>query len=245
MKVDVTLTPGSFSPDRGKGCVVVVVDVLRASTTVIAALNNGAERVIPVRSKEEAIEVSKRFTPGSVLLCGERKGIRIKGFDLGNSPTTYDKATVRNRVLIFTSTNGSGMILKAREAEELLIAGFINAGAVVERVIKKGADVVVACSGKEGDFSLEDSVCAGMIVRMMSRKTVLEASDSARAASILFDCFEGDLLGMVQGSSHGKYLIEIGMADDLATCVSVDVTKVVPVLTNEGLVKEGGLCHVS
>ena len=132
MKIDVVLTPDTVEQFRNRKS-VVVIDVFRASTTIITALANGAESVIPLRTPKEARDLKSSFSNGNALLCGERKGICIDGFDFGNSPREYSRENVQGKILLFTSTNGSQMITKAKVWGEIIfIAGFVNHSAVFQ-----------------------------------------------------------------------------------------------------------------
>lgn len=241
MKIDVALTPGTFRHGSGDGKSVIVVDVLRASTTIITALANGGEKIIPFATVEDVRESAKAYSRDRVLLCGERQSVRIPGFDLGNSPREYDDSVVQGKILLFTSTNGSQMLIKATGAAEVNIAGFVNIGSVVERLIQKKRDCVIACAGHEGGFSLEDGVCAGMIVSEAKQGRTggsIRLSDEALAAAILYEHFANDLQGMIKKSFWGEYLTRIGLGDDLPLCASVNSYDLVPVLQNGVLVKK-------
>ena len=244
MKIDVILTPDTFHSGKGEGKSVIVVDVLRASTTIVTALANGSEKIIPFATVEDVQESVKAYSRDIVLLCGERQSIRIPGFDLGNSPREYDDSVVRGKILLFTSTNGSQMLIKATGAVEVNIAGFVNIGSVVERLIQKKRDCVIACAGHDGGFALEDGVCAGMIVSEARKRCAdgsIQMDDEALAAVILYEYFANDLQGMIKKSFWGEYLTQIGFGDDLPLCASVNRYDLVPVLQNGNLVKKIGL----
>lgn len=241
MKVDVALTPEGICAEEGNGKRVVVIDVIRASTTIITALAHGAEGVLPLRTPGEARRKAKEYAQGKTLLCGERQSVRIPGFDLGNSPGEYNNSVIRDKVLLYTSTNGSQMLVKVGGAKEIFVAGFVNLEAVVRRLGSSEGDCLIACSGTDGKLSLEDAVCAGMIVvglgKMLGEDT-LELSDEAIAVTVLYEYFAHDLLVMAGESTQGKYLIELGMEHDLPFCINVDSYDVVPVLRDGMLVNE-------
>lgn len=198
----------------------VVIDVLRATTTLTVALTNGARRVIPADSRARALELRER-TPGA-LLCGERDGRKIEGFDLGNSPSEYDAATVAERDLVFASTNGSLALLRSARARRRLLGAFINASAVLAAV-SGDARVVVVCAGKLGRPSLEDTAFAGWLcARLAERGADLDAA--ARFARALAPRDAGETLALVQGSSHGRYLRRLGgaFAADVELAAEVD-----------------------
>lgn len=238
LNIDVVIQPFLSVYDL-PGKTVVVIDVLRASTTITTALHNGAETVIPTATVREAIKRADQFDRKNVLLCGERKGIRVPEFDLGNSPAEYGSQVVRNKTIIFTSSNGSRLLAKVKEASLVIVAGFVNISAVVKKVMHKNNDCIFACAGSAGQFSLEDTVCAGMLVDGLQNEyngSTLILNDEAKAALILYRYYSKEVLTMLKGSSHGQYLASIHMEDDLAICASVDLYDVVPVLSGECLV---------
>lgn len=211
---------------------VVVIDVLRASTTVITALNNGAREIIPVNTIESAVKVSGNLFGDVVLRGGERNGKMIEGFNLGNSPFEYTTDAVKGKSIIFYTTNGAPAMWKARYAKNLLIAGFVNISAVVERIKELKEDIFILCAGKATQFCLEDAVCAGMITKLLidDEETETEFNDSAVAAIALFKNFSKNLLKMSRTCDHGKYLMEIGFDKDLEFCTTIDAFDIVPEL---------------
>lgn len=234
MKIDVCFNAHQVDELQLRDKTVVVIDILRASTTVATALANGAREVIPVASIESAVKISGSLFGEVTLRGGERNGKIIEGFNLGNSPQEYTEATVRGKSIIFCTTNGSMAMSKARYARNLVIGSFVNISAVVDFLRELGDDVILLCAGKATalrSFSLEDAVCAGMIVhRMTAEKSAsVELTDSSRAAAALHKAYGKGLLKMLKGSDHGQYLIEIGFASDLKLCAAVDSIPVVPV----------------
>ena len=238
LNIDVVIQPFPSVYDLPEK-IVVVIDVLRASTTIITAFHNGAETVVPTATVKEAFKRADQCGRKDVLLCGEREGIRIPEFDLGNSPAEYSSQIVRNKTLVFTSSNGSRLLAKVQKASVVLVAGFVNISAVVKKVMNENKDCIFACAGSDGQFSLEDTVCAGMLVDGMqngSDGSTLILNDEAEASLILYRYYSKNLLAMLKCSSHGQYLASIHMEKDLAICASVDLYDVVPVLSGECLV---------
>ncbi len=206
----------------GPRACAVVIDVLRASTTLSVAFERGASAVLPAASPEEALALRGR-TPGA-LLCGEREGRRIPGFDLGNSPFEYDAATVRGRPLVFASTNGSIALRAAAGARRRVLAAFINAAAVVERLTGE-AEVILICAGRLGRFALEDAACAGLLCQRLRRRGTGLAG-AAELAAALAPREAAEVRALVEGSSHGRYLRSLGseFARDVEFCAGLDVT---------------------
>ena len=225
-------TPREFTEDSLRGMTTVVIDVLRSSATIATALMSGAREVIPVTSPAEAGELAQKAGRDSTLLCGERDGKKIEGFDLGNSPIEYTAERVGGRTLIFASTNGSPVMVRARISDRVLVGGFNNFSAVVSSVLAAGKPVAILCSGRQEQFAIEDFVCGGKFVsalREQMRGSVY-LNDGAKAASVLYEHLNGDIPGVLRDSSHGKYLASIGFADDLDYCAQVDSLAVVPTL---------------
>lgn len=210
---------------------VIVIDVLRASSTIVAALSNGCRRVIPVEDIERARQVASGLD-SDVLLCGERGGLRIEGFNLGNSPLDYHSNTVAGKDIVLTTTNGTQAIYAARNSQTLFVGAFLNMSNVVRRSLELGDDIVILCAGRCGTFSLEDSACAGMFVKELYAlgSSSIRMRDSALAAKRLFDSFHGNISSVFYMSEHGKILLSLGMERDLDFCALIDVCDAVPVL---------------
>jgi 2-phosphosulfolactate phosphatase len=231
MKIDVCLSPHEVSEEKLKDHIAVVVDVLRASTTICAALAAGAKEIIPAESIEEAIRWATNLSRDAILLCGEREGKLIEGFNLANSPLEYKPKIVKGKTLIFGSTNGSPTVVKTRLAQKTYLAGFVNMTAIVQTLAEVETPIVIICSGKLGQFSLEDAVCAGNIVSALkqSLESILDLTDGANAALLLYQHYQESILKMVKESDHGRYLASIGMQHDLPICADLNRIPVVPV----------------
>jgi 2-phosphosulfolactate phosphatase len=236
MKIDVSFSANHFDELQLRDKNIVVIDVLRASTTTIAALAQGAREIIPVANIESAVKISGSLFGEVTLRGGERSGKMIEGFNLGNSPLEYTEATVKGKSIIYCTTNGSVAMSKSRYARNLLIAGFVNMSAVVQSLKELNNDFLILCaghSGTSGNFSLEDAVCAGMIVTRLQKLELLslELTDGARAAQVLYKSFGRSILKMMKTTDHGKYLVEIGYAGDLEICSGIDTLPVLPQLS--------------
>lgn len=231
MKLTVYLTPNDFEASHLKGKVAVVIDVLRASTSIVTAIHNQCHQIIPVAEVATAQKLAHAQSKTTTLLCGERGGLKIEGFHLGNSPAEYTFATVRNKTLIFTSTNGARLLTKTLEAEQVLVGAFVNISAVIEYLLKTDQEVALLCAGSENQFSLEDTTCAGMMLAKLYRAIPrrMEMNDAALAAMFLYQKFEQNLLNMVRLAHHGRYLIKIGFQSDLTLCMQIDAAPVIPI----------------
>jgi 2-phosphosulfolactate phosphatase len=232
MRITLTFTPGHVDELALREHTVVVIDVLRAATTLITALGEGAKEIIPAATVEAAMKISGSLGNDAALLAGERQGRIVPGFDLGNSPSEYRTGRVRGKSIIFTSTNCSQAMVRARYAQELTLCAFVNISAVTAFLLERPRDVAILCSGRNGEFSLEDAVCAGMLVARLRarREEDVTLSDSALAAAALYRTFGRGILGMLERSEHGRYLQEIGFGGDLKECAAVDAVPVLALL---------------
>jgi len=242
MKIDVFFTPTGFDEAYLRERIAVVIDVLRASTSIIAALQNGAKEIIPVEEIEEAHNAASSLFSERPLLCGERQGKLIDGFDLGNSPEEFSSDTVSGKSLVFCTTNGTRALVKSKEAKSVVVAGFNNISVVKEFILKlEHADnhLAIICAGKENRFSIEDALCAGLLVDKLlaDKKTQLPLlpSDSAYAAKTLYEKYRGNELAALKDAEHGKYLASIGFAKDIETAAKIDSSQALPILEDNAL----------
>lgn len=231
-RLDVLMAPGEVAPGELAGRVAVVIDVLRASTTIVEALAAGARAIFPVASVEEALRLANTLGRSEVLLCGERRCLPIEGFDLGNSPAEFTAESVGGKTLVMSTTNGTAAMVAAQPAARVLIGAFTNLSAVVAELGASGAEPVLVCSGREGRFGLEDAVCAGRLIRRLETEQpevdwIL--NDGARAALALSRA-EPDLRQLFAHTAAGTQIAEAGLEADLDFCAQEDVRDAVPVL---------------
>ena len=227
MRIQVILTPGeppaSFPgwPREHRAWSGVAIDVLRATSTLAVALSNGALRVLPAASAEEARAIAAR-RPGA-LLCGEREGQKIPGFDLGNSPFEYAPEIVRGRDLVFASTNGSLALQAITGCGRRRIGAFVNASALVEALAAE-RHVLLVCAGKLGRFSLEDAAFAGWICAALKARGAELDGASARFVRTLAPADANDVRALVEGASHARYLRRLGpeFVRDIEFCATLD-----------------------
>jgi 2-phosphosulfolactate phosphatase len=226
------LSPGDVADGILQGHLLVAIDVLRASTTICQALVAGARDILPVAEIEEAKRLAESLGQENTLLCGEREGRIIPGFDLGNSPLEYPSEKVKDKTLVMCTTNGTALLARLKGVETV-IAGFVNAGAVVRHLGSLKGDMAVFCAGLHGGFSLEDAVCGGTIVaglesRLARRERVL-LSDGALAGKALFQRWGKNLPGLFKVAHHARYLASLGFERDLAFAARMNSLPVVPV----------------
>jgi 2-phosphosulfolactate phosphatase len=179
---------------------------------------------------EDAFQIAKTFPGSSILLGGERESKNILGFDLGNSPKEYVAERVKGKKLILTTTNGTKAFHLLSSGKEILVGSFFNIGAVAERCLELNRDLLIFPAGDEGDFSLEDTLCGGMLIGAITKKRQqpISLTDASQCAQILYQRFEDNLLEAFHLSHHGKELIKRGFEGDLAYCAQVDITDIIP-----------------
>ncbi|RPH96351.1 2-phosphosulfolactate phosphatase [candidate division KSB1 bacterium] len=238
LDVKLFATPREVTDDDLRGCSVVIVDVLRSSATIACALMSGAREIIPVLTPAEAGELASRAGRGMSLLCGEREGRKIDGFDLGNSPFEYTAERVNGRIIIFSSTNGSAAVVRSRLADHVYVGGYNNFAAVIKRIVDDRKPIVIVCAGKMDQFAIEDFVCGGkFIVALESKvKRGLTINDGARAASLLHKHFDGNIPNLLKNCNHGQLLMSLGAEQDIEYCSRLDIHPVVPMLV-EGKIR--------
>ncbi|NUO18747.1 2-phosphosulfolactate phosphatase [bacterium] len=227
--IRVFATPKEWTEDDVRGSFAIVIDVLRASSTITQALANGAREVVPVATPAEAGEFAVKAGRNDVILGGERDGKQIEGFDLGNSPFEYTREQIAGRTVVFASTNGSPTLVRAKPAEMIVVGCFNNFTAVAAEARKSELDVSVLCSGRNGKFSIEDFVCAGKIVDSLQNGNGI-GNDGAQGSLDLFRYYRSQIAEVVRNSYHGKYLAGLGFSDDLDHCSKVDIHQIVPAL---------------
>jgi len=220
-----------------RGDLIVVVDVLRCTSTIITALANGAEAIIPVRTLREAYKLA-RENP-NYILAGERGGLKPRGFKLGNSPLEFRREVVEGRTIILTTTSGTVALTRSRGARTILVGALLNAEATAKKALemaeKAGVDISIVLSGKKGRFSLEDFICAGAIGYRINSGDV-ELSDAATAATLTFHSAKGKLFDEIRCGEHAKHLINLGLEDDVKFCCRMDLFNLVPIYRN-GVIK--------
>jgi 2-phosphosulfolactate phosphatase len=243
VRLDVFFGGHHVTPADVQGRVVLVIDVLRASTTVAVALANGAKAVIPFESSDEVVDRAKQFERDDVLLAGERRMHAIPGFDLGNSPREYTREVVGGKTVLLTTTNGTVALAGIQGARDVVVASYVNYSAVsaMIRAAARGAsDVSIICAGRERQFALEDAACAGRYTRAVTKRLANVRLNDAAKACTLMDRRYGDRLDrLFEDSEHGRALAEAGYSADLAVCAAVDAHPVIPIYQDRQITKLG------
>lgn len=220
MNVAVALTPAGAS-GISRRTSAVVIDVLRATSTLTVARQHGARAIVAAATPEDA-RTHARHHPGA-LLCGEREGRMIEGFDLGNSPFEYGFDVVSGRTLVFASTNGSQALIAARHARRTLLGAFVSASAVVAALAGERR-VVIVCAGKLGAFALEDAACAGWLCARLSDQGATMEGEPARFVRSIAPADAAEVREAVESAEHARYLRTLGpeYARDVEFCATLD-----------------------
>jgi len=226
MNVDVLFTLNE--PIRNNSnAVIVIVDVLRATTSMTVAIENGCKEVITFSSIEESLEFASTLNSDEYILAGERRGYKPLGFDIGNSPEEFSKDLVFKKKVIITTTNGTVAINKCKDYQNVILGCFLNASAVLEHCITSKQDVVIMCSGHDGRFCMEDVLFAGFLASNLLTVGA-ELTDSASVAAMFYNDNAKDIESALKNSDHGKYLCENGYHDDVIFCAQMSKIDVVP-----------------
>lgn len=230
MDIDVFLVPSGISNAELRSKTCVVIDVLRTSSSLLQALKNGCREVIPVESVERALALHSTLFDSNVLLCGERDGVKIEGFQLGNSPHEYSEEIVKDKSIIFTSTNGTAAFQKTKNCSSVYLCGFQNIDKISGIIADKDDGVMILCAGHENRFALEDTTCAGMLVKKIINLNPGDVllSDAAQVALLVYESYADNLNKMIYKAKHGANLIQLGMEKDLDFCIQTNTIPLAP-----------------
>ena len=234
----VHLHANDVQPAELLGCVVVVIDAIRASVTIAQALANGASKIIPVLTAEDARRAKSDLlvrgaAPSSVLLGGERGGVLIEGFDLDNSPFSYTRERVAGRTIVFTTSNGTAGLLHAREAANIIVGSFVNVTAVCEHIASDPRPVHIIACGTRHELSMDDCLPAGaMVEQLLASGRELVTDDAARLSLCAWRACKNDAAyreQLMQDSRGGRNMVRIGLSRDVNLCATPDTIPVVPI----------------
>lgn len=228
MKLNVAFLPRDIEGMDLSATVCIVLDIFRATTSMTTAFANGCKCIRPVLSVEDAYALADRIGP--VLFAGERQSIKIDGFHFGNSPYDFLPDKVKDKTIVMTTTNGTVAVKSTDGAYKTLIGSFVNASAVSAKAGGYGKDVLIVCAGTDRLFSLEDALCAGLLIKKISASLASkpELTDSAQAAVLLYEQVQDKLAKTAIDSRNGKRLAELGRFDDVEYCFKIDLFDVVP-----------------
>tara|TARA_Y200000002_G_scaffold107706_1_gene88109 strand:- start:223 stop:945 length:723 start_codon:yes stop_codon:yes gene_type:complete len=223
--VEVCFSPEQYSLYGNNFDIVVVIDVLRATSVICTAFHYGVKKIIPISSIEEAsIYLKKGFH-----VAAERKGEIVNGFKLGNSPLTYMNGDLEGQTLVITTTNGTKAIETAKDCKQLLIGSFLNLDALTNYLLQMNKNVLLLASGWQGKFCLEDTICAGAICnQLLKTNKFTSINDTTIASKYLFQSAQSNYFGYLKASSHRKRLKKLKLNEDIKHCLTPNLTDVIP-----------------
>lgn len=247
--ISVHLLPALFEPEDVRDGTAVIVDILRASTTMTRALASKAECVIPCATVDEALHLRMVSPKNGCLLGGERGGLKIPGFDLSNSPADYSPEIVQQQIIGFTTTNGTRALLRAKQARRVLIGAFVNFSAIVEQLLNSDSDVHLVCAGTDGAITAEDVLFAGAVVAAVQDKLPNASfTDSAQVACGHWATAAGQFTAekiehALLQSQGGRNLVALGYRHDITTAASLDSLPIVGEVQADGAIRVAEASH--
>jgi 2-phosphosulfolactate phosphatase len=234
MNIEVCYTPQAYHLFHNPNAIVVIIDVLRATSAITTAFYHGVAKMIPVATIDEA----KKYKIEGYMVAAERNGEIVEGFDLGNSPFGYMNAKVKGKTIAITTTNGTQAISAAKGAKEIIVGSFLNQDAIIEYLKKQKKDVLFVCAGWKNKFNLEDTLFSGVVAHELIYKYGFDTHcDSTLAAMHLYSLAKHDLYGFLANSSHRNRLAKLDLERDIKYCLTPNQCPVIPVMENEFLVK--------
>jgi 2-phosphosulfolactate phosphatase len=232
LTVDVCFSPELLHLYNLQGRVVVVVDILRATSSMVTAFAHGVEKMVPVSKLQECMAYRKK----GFLTAAERDGQKAEGFDLGNSPFSYMDESIQGKAIAITTTNGTQAIRLSISADTVVIGSFLNISSVARFVQMQQKSVIIVCAAWKGKFNLEDTLFAGALIEKLGSEFEPE-NDSTLAATVLWESAKADRRAFLDNSSHVKRLARLDIVKDVDFCLQDDVYDVVPVWQGAYLTK--------
>lgn len=237
---DVFLISANLADEDLRERTVVIIDVLRASSTITTALQNGARDVVAVADMAEASRIASYMDPSTFLLGGERHADKIEGYHLGNSPLEYTREVVEGRTVLFSTTNGTNAITRTAAAKTLVVGCFLNARRVAGFVEERGLDVLLVCAGSHDRVALEDVLCAGLLLDLLWEGTPPgHASDTARIAFSQYHHNRDALDAAILQTTHAQRLQAKGYGADIDYCLQIDAVPALPLYRENRLILLG------
>ena len=228
MNIDIIISADHIEESLLRDKVVVVIDMLRATSVITTAFMNGCKEVIPYLTVEEVREKSTEFKSGQCVLGGERRAVKIEGFDLSNSPLEYTEDVVKGKTVIMTTTNGTRTLTECSKAKRVFVGAMINGKAVAKKLIELGDDVVIVNAGTNGQFSMDDFICAGyMINKMLKMSSKLYLTDIAKTANYIYENNTG-IESFIKNARHYGVMKDLNLMDDISYCMKKNITNIVP-----------------
>lgn len=232
--IEVCNTPGDYEYFKGKFDIVVVIDVLRATSAICSAIHNGVKSVIPVSTIDEA----KAYQEKGYLVGAERQGEIVEGFDFGNSPYSYMKPELKGKDIVLSTTNGTRAINIAKEAPTVVIGALTNLDFLSEWLIEQNKNVVCLCSGWKDKYNLEDTICGGAIAEnLLKTGRFTSNEDASVGAKYLYLAAKDNYFGFLKSSSHRRRLKKLNLNEDIKFCLTPNQMEVIPILNGDRIEK--------
>ncbi|MGL4665764.1 MAG: 2-phosphosulfolactate phosphatase family protein, partial [Clostridium butyricum] len=227
-KIDIIISADDIIESKLENKIAVVIDMFRATSVIVTALNNGCEEVIPFLTIEETLESSEELNREEYILGGERRAVKIDGFDLSNSPLEYTKEVVENKKVLITTTNGTRTLTKSNSAKRIIIAAMINAKAVSDKLLEINEDVVIINAGTNGNFSMDDYICSGYIINeMLKVDNNIELTDISKTANMIYEN-NSDIISYVKEATHYSVMKSLELDNDIEYCMKKSIVNNVP-----------------
>lgn len=228
MKIDIIISADDIIESKLENKIAVVIDMFRATSVIVTALNNGCEEVIPFLTIEETLESSEELNREEYILGGERRAVKIDGFDLSNSPLEYIKEVVEDKKVLITTTNGTRTLTKSNSAKRIIIAAMINAKAVADKLLEINEDVVIINAGTNGNFSMDDYICSGYIINeMLKVDNQIELTDISKTANMIYEN-NSDIISYVKEATHYSVMKSLELDNDIEYCIKKSIVNNVP-----------------
>lgn len=243
MQLDVTMTPSELDRLDRRSHTVAIIDVVRASTTMIEGLSNGCLDFVPVPSVAAARRTAHALGHHEVLLGGERRGVAVTGFHLGNSPLEYTAERVAGKTIVFTTTNGTAALAAAAEAKAVIIAALVNLEAAAQHLAAVGTDITLAAAGRQGRPALDDTVCAGLLAQRIVDLApgVFSFTDGAAVAVAASMGYRNRTEPLLEEAAAGRAVRALGLGHDIAFCARLDSHHLVPYVLEGRVVRSAPL----
>lgn len=232
-KIEVCLTPELFHKFSTENKIVVIVDILRATSIITTMFHNGLKKLIPVNSLEEA----KKYKDNGYLVAAERNGKKVDFADFGNSPFEFTSENILGKTLVYSTTNGTNTINIASKSKSVLIASFLNLTSVSNYLRSQQKDVLILCSGWKGNYCIEDSLFAGALTeKLLICKKFITNCDSVTSSVDLWNIAKVDIHQYIKRIYQYNRLTSLGMKQVVNYCFRIDLTEVLPVLRKKYLI---------
>ncbi len=233
-KIEVCFTPRSYELYKSDFKIVVVIDVLRATSAICAAIDSGVEKIIPVSTINEA----KEYQAKGYLVGAERGGQIVEGFDFGNSPFSYLQDSLKGKTVVLSTTNGTKAINTAADGSTVVIGSLLNLDVLCAWLIEQKENTLILGSGWKNKFNLEDTVCAGAIADKLIESRLFKADeDSTVAAKFIYRSAKENIFGYLKASSHRRRLRNLNLNEDVKYCLTPNTLTTIPILKNGEIVK--------